>query len=40
MTFSDILKHHDLPLPFHENMIASLMKPLQSYLDSIDDQKL
>jgi M3 family oligoendopeptidase len=40
LTFSDILKHHDLPLPFHENMIASLMKPLQSYLDSIDDQKL
>jgi M3 family oligoendopeptidase len=40
MTFSEILKHHDLPLPFHENMIASLLKPLQTYLDSIEDQKL
>jgi len=40
LTFSDILKHHGLPLPFQENMIASLMKPLQLYLDSIDDQNL
>lgn len=40
LTFSDILKHHGLPLPFQENMIASLMKPLQLYLDSIDDQTL
>ena len=40
MTFSDILKYHDLPLPFDENMIANLMKPLKTYLDSIDDQHL
>lgn len=40
MTFSEILKRHDLPLPFHPNMIASLMIPLKTYLDAIDDQKL
>jgi hypothetical protein len=40
MTFSSILKSHQLPLPFKQGMIKQLLEPLKAYLNHVDDLSL
>ncbi len=40
MSFTNLLKESDLPLPFEDGTIKKIVEPIAKYLETIDDSKL